>query len=144
MMFTLIEGGKALNPSNAFASLALVALLTEPIQNLIHAVPQFQTALASIQRVQVFLLLDKESRRNFIGDNAGTGNARSNENTFELRHRIPETDGGTDYLLRMQDVAVSLGTEKRKILHDISLELKKRALHLLMGPVGSGKSVLLK
>lgn len=144
MMFTLIEGGKALNPSNAFASLALVALLTEPIQNLIHAVPQFQTALASIQRVQIFLLLDRENRPNFIQDHMDTGNTTNIENYFELRERTLRTNDCTDNLLCMQNVTVSLGTEPREVLHNINLGLKRNALHLLVGPVGSGKSVLLK
>lgn len=58
MMLTLVYGQESLNPTTAFTALSLVALLSTPIAELLHNVPQLFIALASVERVQKFLLIE--------------------------------------------------------------------------------------
>lgn len=147
MMFVLLEGRRALDPSTAFTSLALVALLTSPIQELIHAVPQFQTAIASLDRVQDFLLLGEDTAivsqaTDEIDTTRNPDPVTSSEPTA-IKAR-PKDDIGVSTVLSLANVSVLLGADQQRVLHNITIDLKRRRTHLLVGAVGSGKSVLLK
>ncbi|EME39111.1 hypothetical protein DOTSEDRAFT_28299 [Dothistroma septosporum NZE10] len=147
LMFTLLHGQRALDPTTAFTSLALVSLLTSPIQELNYAVPQFQTAIASLDRVQDFLLLPEETyttptsiQRN--DRSVDTAPAESDEPTA-VRAR-PKGEADTSIVLSLACASVVLGPDQHQVLHDIDINLRRSQVSLLMGPVGSGKSVLLK
>ncbi|PIA90546.1 ABC transporter C family member 8 [Cercospora beticola] len=141
MMFVLIEGRQALDPTSAFTALALVALVTAPIQEMIHAVPQLQTALASLDRVQSFLYLNDK------GDLPATADQHvgSDEDSaaFELFHLSGKAGSGPAKPL-MQLINASVAIDGKAILQLISMSVMPGTLTVIVGPVGSGKSILLK
>ncbi|EGP90793.1 putative ABC transporter [Zymoseptoria tritici IPO323] len=132
MMFTLINGGDALTTSRAFTTLALVALLTGPTQNLIHAIPSAQTALASFERIQNFLVLEDGVHSQSLHDE---GDEPSGEG-IQLASKATRTK------VQLDKACFEMGTG-REILRDISLTLPPQTLTILSGPVGCGKSTLL-
>nr|POE51560.1 multidrug resistance-associated protein 1 [Quercus suber] len=116
MMLTLIKGGHALTPTVAFTTLSLVTLLTTPIHNLIHSVPMFQTAVASLDRIQEFLLLDEI---------AGT----------PPDNVTPNGDDAWD-TIELSDMSLARPSLDRP---PVSLEAAT-----IIGPAGAGKSTLLR
>ena len=146
MTFTLLKGGSVLNPTMAFTALSLIALLTAPIQELIHGVPMFQTALASLDSVQNFLLLQSNI--------AGTTQARPDDPIRNGEHdhatelKIVTTSNPhpdeTKSVLHITNGEVRLGKEKKLVLQDINNEIYAGSLNVVVGPVGCGKSILLK
>ncbi|GIZ49230.1 hypothetical protein CKM354_001226500 [Cercospora kikuchii] len=141
MMFVLIEGRQALDPTSAFTALALVALVTAPIQEMIHAVPQLQTALASLDRVQNFLQSHNEGD---VSSNAGQHVDLAEDSTaFEL-FRLPGKAGSGPAQPLMQLIDASVSIAGKTILQPLSMFVMPGALTVIVGPVGSGKSILLK
>lgn len=133
MMFTLINGGEALTTRTAFTTLALVSLLTAPTQSLIFAVPNAQTALASFERIQNFLLLDEGAHSQAdIGEDLATSEERVELSTL-----------GTLPTIHIHDASFVIG-KGREVLRDITVTLPPNSVIILTGPVGSGKSTLLQ
>jgi ATP-binding cassette subfamily C (CFTR/MRP) protein 1 len=154
-MFTLIHGSQSLDATRAFTTLSLVMLLAGPVGNLIHAVPMCQTALASVDRIQAFLKLDEvhepvaPPRVNYpMVHRNTTGNARNDE-VIELEAVIATSGEHSHSTSERSDicltnVSVQLGTEQKAVLHNISVKIPHSSLTLILGPVGCGKTTLLR
>lgn len=133
MMFTLINGGEALTTKTAFTTLALVALLTTPTQSLIFAIPNAQTALASFERIQKFLSLE---------DNAGSQSSLESSAASPLEG-VELSDMNTTASVRIDKATIVVGSDRREVLRDITVNVAPGSVTILAGPVGCGKSVLL-
>ncbi|KIM99420.1 hypothetical protein OIDMADRAFT_146875 [Oidiodendron maius Zn] len=138
MMFTLIHGGSTLTPSVAFTSLSLVSLLTKPIQEIIFAVPSFITAMASVDRIEAFILLDGGE---LILSTAVSNMHQPDVDGVELSALTAPADRTS---VRLEEVTVRLGKENETILDNISLAVLSGTLNFIVGPIGSGKSTLLR
>lgn len=132
-----------------------MSLLAGPVGDLIHAVPMFQTALASIDRIQTFLKLDEMRTPAAstqvecpLAQGAHTGSAE-NDDAIELKaastisgnHSTPSKARSDITLTR---VSVQLGTERKTVLDDISVRVPGSSLTLVLGSVGCGKTTLLR
>ena len=138
MMFTLIHGGSALTPSVVFTLLSLVSLLTKPIQEIIFAVPSFITAMASVDRIEAFILLDGGE---LILSTAVSNIHQPDMDGVELTALTAPADRTS---VRLEEVTVRLGKENETVLDNISLTILSGTLNFIVGPVGSGKSTLLR
>jgi ATP-binding cassette subfamily C (CFTR/MRP) protein 1 len=132
MMFTLINGSDKLTPSVAFSTLSLLSLLSAPIEEVVQAIIDLQLAYASILRIQAFLLNDD-------GDNSMSSfDPNDASSSVEMTAR-------TSHGVSLSDATIFAGnSSQRPILQDISLVLQKGSFTLVLGPVGSGKSALLR
>lgn len=146
MMFTLIKGGHALNPTVAFTALSLVSLLTSPIQSMIHAVPMFQTALASLDRIQAFLLLSERTLVITGTDHSLAPRSVNNESSgsIELATISAVRSVSSQPLIYLRNVKVRLGSEETTVLSEINLAIAPASLTMIVGPVSAGKPTLLK
>ncbi|KAK4500247.1 hypothetical protein PRZ48_008436 [Zasmidium cellare] len=148
MMFSVINGQRSLDPTTAFTALALVALLSSPISEMLHTVPQLFTALASLERVQNFLLIEGVDHFTTCGSRdqhaATPSNAERGDGAIELSVMAPSKADHSQNLLRIEQGTVELGSDNKKVLTDVDIRLTKDDIHLLVGPVGSGKSTLLR
>lgn len=154
-MFTLVHGSQSLDPARAFATLSLVMLLTGPVGNLIHAVPLFQTALASVDRIQAFLQLDElhalagEAEVETSGLSRGHTRSAQDDDGMELQAGNGYAGGleaqpNTMAYIVLTDVSVHLGTEQKAVLRDITVKMPHSSLTVIFGPVGCGKTTLLR
>lgn len=140
-MFVLIQGREALDPTVAFTTLALVALLTGPVQEMIHAVPALQTALASLDRVQAFLRLESS----IAGDATIEAVVMSMDTANNVELSALPTKGvnsDPEVLVHLSDASVEIG--EKSVLQHVNLSIRPRSLNMVVGVVGSGKSTLLK
>nr|POE63571.1 abc transporter c family member 13 [Quercus suber] len=131
MMLTLIKGGHALTPTVAFTTLSLVTLLTTPIQNFIHSVPMFQTAVASLDRVQAFLLLDEVGQneaRNIVSSEVGATDA------VVLSDMSVPISGSNQPLITLKAADVCVGTEKKTVLKGIDTTIAHGSLTMVGCP----------
>lgn len=146
MMFTLIHGSSALNATVAFTTLSLVVLLCEPVQELIHAVPMLQTALASLDRIQDFLLLEAVHPNTPCTKEDGSSIATGPSGAVELSSFAskPSIHQGQQGRVGLLDATVSLGKDPKAVLQGISFVLARNSVSLVIGPVGCGKSTLLR
>lgn len=143
MMFTLVEGFGALTPTVAFTTLALVQLVTNPIHEIIFAVPGFQMMLASLDRMQGFLndeeLLAAPNASHPVASTEGSS-------PIELSVLTPAVSKAprTPTAILLDSVSVCIGHEGKMILRCVNVNIAPTTLTMVVGPVGSGKSMLLK
>ncbi|CEJ91185.1 hypothetical protein VHEMI06915 [[Torrubiella] hemipterigena] len=140
MMFALIHQGRALTPSIAFTALSLISILTKPIQEIIFAVPSLITALASVKRIESFLLLDG-GKLVLSDSDASSSSLLTADGVVELQEQQKSVSHGG---LELKDVTVCLGKDNKIVLRSVSATITPATLTLIVGPVGSGKSTLLR
>lgn len=141
MMFTLINGGAALTPAVAFTTLSLVVLLSGPTHDLIHAIPMLQTALASLDRIQEFLLLEPAE----AGVTSQQQPAVSSEpRTGVELASLSKSNQRLKSSIRFERGAIRLGKDDHLILQDLDVAFQSNTINLVVGPVGCGKSTLLR
>lgn len=142
-----------LGSTQIFTTLSLLALVTEPLGALFHALPEFFTAVACFGRIQRFLLA--ESRQDMrqcltAGDGIMSSTSRQSDTDSdpELQLKQQFEKGGF-----VQSNAITIhngnfgwksGEEDVPVLKDINFTVSSSRLTVIIGPVGCGKSTLLK
>ncbi|OQO09094.1 hypothetical protein B0A48_05985 [Cryoendolithus antarcticus] len=153
MMYTQINGTSALTQTRAFTTLSLLNLLAAPVEQLIHVIPQVQTALASVQRIEAFLLqrsatsllLTKDALSHMGHSGVDHDDVAHDGNAIELSVLAKQSDTQDRKAhVTLADVTIRLGDKQRHILRNIDLKLAADSLTVVTGPVGSGKSTLLR
>lgn len=142
-VFALVNGGHAINPSMAFTTLSLVALLSTPIHVSILAIPEALKAFASFDRIEQFFLREN----NTDDEDADTMSSglldRSDTTDLELS-RIPVSQAAAGPVIKLEEATVGVRPTDRIILDNVSLTVFPATLNFVVGPVGCGKSILLR
>ncbi|KAL1635888.1 hypothetical protein SLS58_010056 [Diplodia intermedia] len=138
MTFAIIAlyGGKSLDFDTLFTSLSALKLVTSPMLSVLQNIPEFQSAAASLYRIQVYLTsgVDDEA----VEDD---GNGTSVSEDVELRALDNRSRPSKAFELSH----ASFGVDRtRPLLHDITLEINEDSFIMVIGKVASGKSVLLQ
>ena len=168
-LLALKDGNTTLTISKAFTSLSLFALLSEPLASLLMAMAQFAGSVGCFDRIQAFLgkceHVDQRSKP-FPDSSAKTSSSQSNS-----KIESPQTDGsGTEILSRSEkapaldvlekvmipfsnpegDALIVRGAsfgfegEKEPLIRSLDMKVPRAKLTMIIGPVGCGKTVLLK
>jgi len=129
---------KTLNVARTFTSLSYMTLLTTPLTQIFQAVPQVLSAVACLSRVQAYLECEThEDFRNL--SNRRLSSLEKTTGSFDNAPSSPESGCIIDIK------NAEFGWEQDKhILHDVTTQIRKSALTIVVGPVGSGKSTFCK
>ena len=133
--------------TKAFTSLSLFALLSRPLTNTVLALPFVAGSLASFGRMQAYLnIAPREDYRTITspGSNAkssGTSVVIKSSKDIELTDRSARTKNETIVLLQGQFRWSDTEDRGIKIPH---LQIRRNTFTIILGPVGSGKSTILK
>ncbi|KAJ5611482.1 hypothetical protein N7528_008587 [Penicillium herquei] len=122
-----------LNSTNVFTSLSFLTLMTQPLSQIFQNIPEVESALACIGRIQAFM--EREARDDFrqVAGSFGESNQKTPPSSKLLDNAEVVIENG------------SFGWAHDKfILQDIDAKIPKASLTLVVGPVGSGKSTLCK
>ncbi|KAL6714215.1 hypothetical protein ACLMJK_008710 [Lecanora helva] len=165
-LLALRDSNTTLTVSKAFTSLSLFALLSEPLASLLLALAQFAGSVGCFERIQAFLekteyvdprlkpfpdSFEKKANpqpesngESSETDSSGTEVASWNEKKpmFEkvlIPFSTPDGDA-----LRVRDASFGYDKEKDPLIKSMSLTVPRAKLTILVGPVGCGKTVLLK
>lgn len=117
------------DPTSVFTAMSMLYLLHDPTQQICRFWSHFAAMLACFDRIQTFL--NREERvdhRKLL-----------TASTTEKAEGEAETPA-----LSMDNVSVSGRDGQTSILKNIDLSVPKGSLTMIAGPVGSGKTVLLK
>lgn len=146
--------------SQAFTSLAIVALVSTPLANLIGSYPALVSSVACFGRIQEFLLQGDQS----VATDESTANnlgKRSSLITVSAGHTAPSSAPGNVAIkmdtMSAQDpvknssmcvcfeaVSVAVEGKVEPILRNITLSVERSSYTAIVGPVGCGKSTFLK
>ena len=158
----LSSGSGSLNTAQAFTSLSIITLLTNPTSTLLANVPFLAASLGSFDRIQEFLVIPPhQDGRLFLGHSQNS----SAEDIAIFSHDESQQDlhGAialqaipqqikTSSWHRMHDMpailvehaTISPSLERSPAIRDADLSLPAGSLTILLGPIGSGKSTLIK
>lgn len=119
--------------STIFTSLVIIALLSTPLVHLFQVLPSLGAAHGCFGRLNTFLQLEEKTDFREFGD----GN--SAPFTERTAARNPEAP-----IVSLRDVSLGWNAGNAPVLTNINLEVKRGAKIAIVGPVGAGKTLLLK
>jgi ATP-binding cassette subfamily C (CFTR/MRP) protein 1 len=151
-----IQGSNSLSTNQAITSLAVITLLTSPVSILLTAIPEAAAAIGCFERIQKFLVAPSwedprsRSRKDRLSSELPLPSEPGTSIELEqLRVRgknfFPRTS-----LAENQPAIVITGLRARPsetaefAITDINLQLNASTTTIITGPVGSGKSTLMR
>ena len=142
---------QTLTIATAFTSLSIMSLLMGPLASLLAAIPNFAGSLGCFDRIQTFLLAgDYQDHQQPLlsSDTPVSSAAELSDDVVELSQfstSLPErlTQRNKDIVL-LKKCSFSLKPGDAPILKDIDVQINQSTFTVVIGKVGSGKSMLLK
>ncbi|KIW17984.1 hypothetical protein PV08_02270 [Exophiala spinifera] len=144
------NGDQTLDVAQAYTSLSLIALITRPVASLIFAAPPLRASLGCIERIQSFLFSRTRTDNRLITKSSPAKDNRKSSRTsgqaMELQPVTPTVDPSRNRQapIRLLNATFAWSATHSPVVEDISFELPPGSLTFLLGPVGCGKSSLLK
>lgn len=145
------NASNGLDAADTFATLTLTSLVSAPMTNLLVGFPQLAGLVACFSRIQDFLLLKP---RPGVKDLANPESAQlprevdSSESGMELRNggsSLPEKKpGASQPLIEFADASIAPSVDAEPVLRGVHLQILPSTLTVIVGPVGSGKTTLIR
>ncbi|PKK47316.1 hypothetical protein CI102_9091 [Trichoderma harzianum] len=131
-----IRKDETLLAAQAFASLSLLSLTTQPLILLCEAVPRIMQAVACFRRIEEYCAKVKEDTLPSGGFQGATGHGME----MERRDTLTNSAGG---LVSFEGACISWSTlEEKNVLHNLNLKIRL-GFTAIVGPIVAGKSTLL-
>jgi ATP-binding cassette subfamily C (CFTR/MRP) protein 1 len=129
----------SLTTDKAFTSLSLIMLINLPAATLLNSYPVAIAALGCFKRIQTFLESEdfRDERTGF--DEFDSAEKLSADKILEKLHPSSES---SDTVVSVSDFALKPGSDEKET--SISFDIKRGTITLIVGPVGSGKTTILK
>lgn len=152
-----ISSGESLQATRMFSSLSLIILLGQPLFWMFEAVLDITAAAGCFKRIEKYLstaprvdrradALPVPSRRTDSGLSGSTTQLSPlPQEGIELEAVTPRQQDGVQLKgILVEDACFRWSLEGDAVLKDVSLEVKRGELGIIVGPVASGKTTLLK
>lgn len=138
----VLQGSQTLNTIQAFTSLALITLVTDPAARLLSAVPNLASSIGSFNRIQNYLLLEsRKDQRNYSQIPLCASDVGQSLIDFQSEDPSLTSD---NWMVCLSDASFRPAPEAKIVLKNISMNIRKGSLVMVTGSVGAGKSTLLK
>ncbi|KAI7976679.1 hypothetical protein EIK77_009910 [Talaromyces pinophilus] len=154
-----VDGSNPLSIAQAFTSLAIISLITSPSLQLLASIPALTAATAAFDRVHGFLICStKDTRGDYMPKestpDAAQGDGKSAQTIavgIEMSPLNSQKHGLTSSLIPSEEAILTISEayirpapSSQFQLQNINLTIRPGCFTILTGPVGCGKSVLLK
>ena len=126
----MIQGSESLSTVQIFTSLALITLVSYPATRLLAAAPNLAASVGCFDRIQEYLLAD----------------SRVDERLYSVRpppDKVTAVAGETS-AIRLQNASIRPAPGTECVLEKICVSISQGDLVMITGPVGVGKTTLLK
>lgn len=124
------NGATNLDPARIFTSLSLLFLVSDPLFNFFAGLIQFMTALGCLKRVEEFLLSPSRVDARTTRENVSSHG--------------PKSKGSSEACISVQNGTFGWKSDSAFVLHNFHINLQPGDIIFVMGPVGCGKSTLIK
>ena len=154
-----LRGSDNLDTAQAFTSLAIMTLVTNPAAHLLSAIPRITEATACFDRIQQFLLApSRTDQRSCLESGGPVQSTVFDASKDPTRIRVQsgsESDldpvRSESHKTSLSNLALLIETadirparDAEIALHDINLRIERSSITMVVGPVGAGKSTLLR
>ncbi|PYI06874.1 multidrug resistance-associated protein [Aspergillus sclerotiicarbonarius CBS 121057] len=135
--------GQALNVTNAFSSLSVITLLTNPASKLLSAIPSTAAAVGCFDRIQEFLLTPIEQHsRGIVADTVKDAHVRTHlrsESLVSLPSRNLDSENSSSPVIVMDGVSIRPVVKAKSVLQNISFQVPRGVLAMIQGTSGIGQ-----
>jgi ABC-type multidrug transport system fused ATPase/permease subunit len=125
---------KTLDVSRTFTSLSYLTLLTNPLTQIFQAVPQLLSGLACLSRVQAYLECETHEDFRKLNSRCLSGQKKTTEEVD-----TSPKNSESPCVIDIKNAKFGWQQEKH-VLHNVTTQIKRSALTIVVGSVGSGKS----
>ncbi|KAF4511732.1 hypothetical protein G6O67_003504 [Ophiocordyceps sinensis] len=140
-----IKRDQQLSVAEAFTSLSLIALVSTPIVNIIAAYPTFVSGLACFERIQSFLLLPGRVDYRSLACPPVSSMERNEPGVENVELGAIQTpDAPAKTAVYIKDASFAVRNDTEAVLKNVNMAVPAASLSVVVGPVGSGKSALIK
>lgn len=146
--------GKTLDTSRLFTSLSVIQLLATPLAQIFQVLPIMAASLGCLQRIQKFLLADSRSDHRIevstldTGRRSGPLSEQFSSDVIAMEDLRPKVPNGTSSSGDSEFILIRNGNFGWKhdtpVISDVNISIRQSELVMLVGPIASGKSTLLK
>lgn len=135
------DGNYQLDITTAFTALSLISLLSRPLQNFAFAVPLFTASLGCYARLEEYL--KRPNHKHGLEKNSSNIEERGSDIELHDLHQ-GHTTSKSSIAINVSDATFSFTSSGSIGLRNISLNVPRNKLIVVVGTVGSGKSTLLR
>lgn len=135
------RNSEPLTIADIFTTLALVTIVTAPLTQLLLYLPQCFAGIACIHRVQDFLNLDEVTDTSNNRFETFDGSIDQLRKSYDLEL---VTSGNKPYAVELTNATLFSLDRTIRIFDNITLKIRNGRVTMIIGPVGCGKTVLLK
>lgn len=154
-----VDGSNPLSVAQAFTSLAIINLITTPALQLLASIPALTAATAAFDRVYGFLICStKEARGDHMSKESSLGTAQGdgksdqtsavgiemNPLDFQKHALTSSFIPSEEAIVTVLEAHIRPAPSSKFQLQNINFTIRPGCFTILTGPVGCGKSVLLK
>lgn len=148
--------GQKLNVASAFTALSLITLLVAPIRAIVFAIPPLIAAIGCFDRIQSFissptkrdhrmLLSPLQGRLSGIAKLDAFARSTAVDSDIELEEITPRTNASASpVVISVRNLTLAWSEDDSPVIDDFSFDFQPRDLTMIVGPVGCGKSSLLR
>lgn len=135
--------------AQAFTSLSLISLLTQPLNQLVQAAPQLLACSACFTRIEEFINQpEKDGQSGLNSEQSESDETRvfsyeESEKDKQKEQNKKAHDGLSTSAVKIVGANFTRSPSASPVLHNINLEIPKHSMEVLRGPIGSGKSTLI-
>jgi ATP-binding cassette, subfamily C (CFTR/MRP), member 1 len=145
--------GQTLDVTSAFTALSLIALLVAPIRAVVFATPPLIAAIGCFDRIQTFISSPTKKDHRILMPSGSISASKLDTQAWttplnsdiELEEiTMPSNSSSSPSTIRVVNLTLSWSEDASPVIDDISLDFRSGKLTMIVGPVGCGKSSLLK
>ncbi|KAK7997810.1 hypothetical protein PG989_005850 [Apiospora arundinis] len=135
---------ETLLPAQAFTSIALIGLLTTPVIMFIQLLPMVVQSFACFDRIQTYCNYNHQSASPNGGGTSCTSQSGTNVSLGPLTSDGADKPTDIPQTHAVSFKANSFGwTKDQTVLHDLTVDIPRNGVTIVVGSVGSGKSSFL-
>lgn len=145
--------GQTLNVTSAFTALSLINLLVAPIRAVVFGIPPLIAAVVCFDRIQNFISSPTKKDHRILIPTGSVSTAKLDTpvwstpmaSDIELEEiTVASNSNLSPATIRVVNLTLSWSKEAAPVIDDVSLDFRPGQLTMIVGPVGCGKSSLLK
>jgi ABC-type bacteriocin/lantibiotic exporter with double-glycine peptidase domain len=141
------EGG--LSAARAFTTLSLLELLTTPMGKVLQSLPHLTAAFGCMDRIEAYLLLDEQPDVRLLLSPPSPPPSEQNQNSASEKDGTRTITATAQVstpapAVRFINVALLYKPDAAPIIRDANFEIEEGSLVMIVGPVGCGKTTLLR
>ncbi|KAH8653666.1 hypothetical protein BX600DRAFT_84245 [Xylariales sp. PMI_506] len=134
--------------SRAFTTLSILELLTNPLSIVLKAIPSVTAAVGCVDRIQAYLTLEDvstdEGPLSSKTRHVPSQGSESTGNRSQAAIREKKSTSFDTIIASLKGVSLKYKQDSPEVLRNVNLEISEGSLVMIVGPVGSGKSTILK